>query len=178
MCRVCTHIYKHWILVLFWEGWSWSPSELMGKCMGLEIVPQYCGIPAQATVMAFPLLWLLLYQNLASVTEQSNSQDPSYNNDSFGVSSFPGEQRHHIKSWWNPKPSATEIYHGAELIKRNKKQIHKKTELSSRITGVWFSFGLNCSHLADTLARTTKMNVPTPKGRDNFFSFPWVWWNL
>lgn len=63
----------------------------MGKYMGLEIVPRYSGTPAQATVIAFPLLWLLLYQNLASVIEQSNSQGSSYYNDSFGVSSFPGE---------------------------------------------------------------------------------------
>lgn len=69
----------------------------MGNYMGLEIVPQDFGIPAQAILMAFSLLWLLLYQNLASVTEQSNSQGSSYYNDLVGMSSFPREQRHHIK---------------------------------------------------------------------------------
>lgn len=37
--------------------------------------------------------------------------------------------------------------------------------------GVSFTFGLNFSHLANTLARTTEMNVQTPTGRDNFSVF-------
>ena len=69
----------------------------------------------------------------------------------------------------DPRPSAPEIYsHRAELIKRNKET---KKKFSSRMIGVSFTFGLHFSHLAKTPARSTEMNVQTPKGRDNVSVF-------
>lgn len=50
-----THIYKLWVLALFWEGEAGHP-QVSGKCVGLEIVPHYCVTPVQATGMAFLLL--------------------------------------------------------------------------------------------------------------------------
>jgi hypothetical protein len=49
---------------------------------------------------------------------------------------IPQRAEAHIKWWFTPKSSATEIYsHKAELKKRNL----KKKEFSSRIIGVLFS---------------------------------------
>lgn len=183
LCAVCVHIYTNTGSSFYFGKVKSVTLRLMGKCMGLEIVPECGGTPAQATVMAFPLFRWLLYQNLASVTEQSNSQDSSYNNDSSGVSSFPGEQRHTSNNGpTTPKPSATDIYSQRSWINQERQQ---KKEFSSRIIGVSLSFGLSCSHLAETLARITEMNVQTPKGRDRFFQFSmsmmkplawWMWW--
>lgn len=172
ICIVCVHIYTNIGPSFYFGKVTLVTLRLMGKCMGLEIVPQCGGTPAPSTVMAFPLLWLLRYQNLASVTEQSNSQDSSYNNDSSGVSSFPGEQRHTSSNGpTNPKPSATDIYsHGAELIKKNDTQ---KEEFSSRII-FWFKLqspGRNPGKDYGNECANTKR-------KRSFFSFPWVWWNL
>lgn len=71
----CVHtlIYKHRVLVFFWEGEVGHPQSWWIRNCFLCF-----GTPAQAPVIAFSLWRLLLYQNLASVTEQSNSQGSSY----------------------------------------------------------------------------------------------------
>lgn len=56
MCAVYVHIYTNIGFLLYFGKVKSVTLRLVGKCMGLEIVPQYCGTPAQATVMAFPLM--------------------------------------------------------------------------------------------------------------------------
>lgn len=74
MHAVCIHWYTN-IGFLFSFG---NVKLVTLKVDGIRNCFLCFGTPAQAPVIAFSLWRLLLYQNLASVTEQSNSQGSSY----------------------------------------------------------------------------------------------------
>lgn len=97
VCVVCLHIYTNVGFSFYFGKVKWVTLRVKGKTHGLSDCSPGFWDSCPSHHHGLSPLWLLLYQNLASVTEQSNSHGSSYYNDSSGVSSFPGEQRHRIK---------------------------------------------------------------------------------
>lgn len=69
----CAYI-QTWRSLFILRGWSWSPSELNGKINGIQICsPSILEFLPKAMV-AFPLLWGLLDQKLASIYNRVDSK--------------------------------------------------------------------------------------------------------